>query len=164
MSSCLVPNVVPPLRLCAFQWMVLLGMRLLAFWNIWLGVCLWPGSITIVRFLDSCRLGWHLPWFEQLMFALGGPGLNGDRLDWRMEQQSLLIELMNFLLVYCFVLNCFCCLLRFFFMVFWCQSCLVVVYVYCKIIIIIIQPSTKKNKKCCWNFIMKGRKYDESMR
>jgi len=71
-----------------------------------------------VRLLDSCGLGWHLPWFEQLMSALGGPGLNGDRLDWRMEQQSLLIELMNSLLVYYFVSNCFC--LSFTVPILWC--------------------------------------------
>jgi len=35
-----VPSIVPPLYPCAFWWMVLLGMRLLAFSNIWLGVCL----------------------------------------------------------------------------------------------------------------------------
>jgi len=58
-------------------------------------------------------IGWL---WARLAFALvratnvciRGLGLNGDCLDWRMEQQFLLIILLNFLLVHCFVLNCFC--------------------------------------------------------
>ena len=71
-----VLSVVQSLHHCVFQLMVLWVVRLLVFETSCKSLTLtWDRHYGEV--LDGCGLDWHLPWFRQLMFVLGGLGPHG---------------------------------------------------------------------------------------